>query len=636
MTRLELFAMLNCHLNTLRDKKFEYPKDFETYRDFVRCHPARDFDYKTVDSNLFWEYSKYVLHSTFSLDENSSKHNLSFEEISSLIDSFSTALNTMSNEEYGSLAHFFTSLCNYKYLYNDIYAYFDCPSFEDGELLKKIESSDLSRYSDLIKKLKEGFSKHNCRFCSIFDLFFVDKKMDPSIKYVLEVYSMFKYHDSVVEDSNVMGSARCRRNVLRASFTVSKSHASYKKIYDVISKISNYVCSVENDINKERTSNEREINLLEKAIELLDSELKNDEIKETRKIAKLIVDPQIRFEVLSFIKKHNEAYRDRLNNKLSILTSNDISNYNLLFLEYGYQITVPDYIIEKYSIDEARYALDILSKISKSIFNSNNICIILNSTNLDRINSIFYLCDKGYLTSSIISEYNYSFFDINNGIYDIFTRNIELLNKYGINPCIICNSDFFRHLTDDNNNFIKNIEILYSYDLLKGLKNTISYSFLISDNLESKIDSIIEAGCYEFLCNNLDVLNYDYTKRLYLEKAIGTTVMDQEMFDITLSRSSFVVDDNLIDDYIYNAVSVNKEYSLDINLGDLNIYKVNDIFYSFNGVIVSVNKVKRLYDLGNSLYSSIFSGLVLTDLEYESIIKCLNPIGYQRNSTFTK
>ena len=632
MNKVELISKLNSYLSTF-ENCCDYDEFFPQYRDFFKENPVANFDIYKLDDLLFWEYSKYIIHYTFQNDENHPKKDLTLDEISAMIDSFKGSLSMMSSDELNRLLHFIIAINNFFYLYESVLDYFEC-NLDDSSLIKKLEESDFRRHVPLMIKLKNGFKDNGDDFSCYLKLLFCNKRIDKKINFVNQTYLNFKYNLLLVKNPNYYSAIPFRRATIRAGLSTLKTHAYYVEFNDSLNNVNKYVCDTNNRINNSNFAGIRELKLLRKAIKMLEEENDTEEIKDVRKITKNILNQTLEYDVLSFVKEHNENYKKSLEKKLHTISNNECSKFDLLLFDHGYEID-SSIFIDKYNYDDLKNILDIFDKIfyGKKELISCNIIEVLNSTNLDRVNSIFNLYKKGYLSSYLISTELVNLFNLDNDIYDAFLSNINLLNNYGFNPSKIIGNGYSSILLNKNILLEKNIKILESYDLLKYVNKSdddIDYGYLFSTNLIEKIDIIIETGCYEFLTKNISCLNSKFMKRLYLEKDLKSSVNDQDTFDSILSNYVYIVDDKKIDDYIYNAVEVNREVNLNISYEELESYKVNNLYYSIAGVIVSYNRVKRLLSLGNSLYSSIFTGLVLSDEEYESIIKCLRPVQYKK------
>lgn len=381
----------------------------------------------------------------------------------------------------------------------------------------------------------------------------------------------------------------------------------------------------------------RKIFNFEESLKLLDNEIRSGKITEEakKKILGLIDDIRLKEYMSDFIEEFNNHRMDYLCGWMCDRIRDDFTDYRKTLNKYHiYETNFSEQIVFKYGVEELDGLLDKL--IFKYGINKRAAYRTLLYSNLNRVYHVLDLLDKysfEFDSTFDIDLFVFKMCDFNSDVCDNFECNITYLSFLGINPLL----DYYAvsRLVCDRRIITDNVLILSSYGLFneaKEIGDVNLFILLTSNNLEKKLDDILEAGCYDFVKNDLLSLSKDNTKRLQVLKCIDTPVVDQESYNITMSTNHFILDDNEIESEIYSAVD-GSNIKLNISLDDLECFKLEDnkLLYSIGGVLVSVNKVKRLLDEGNDIYTSITSGLILTDDEYNCMMDILQPLQYKKN-----
>ena len=127
--------------------------------------------------------------------------------------------------------------------------------------------------------------------------------------------------------------------------------------------------------------------------------------------------------------------------------------------------------------------------------------------------------------------------------------------------------------------------------------------------------------------NDLNILNSDKLLRLEALKAFETHIDSKDELDKVLTKRFYISDEEL-EEFIPNKVELNNKVDLDsINLDE---YRDGLRTYNINGTLVSINKVNRLLEKGNSVYNALFSEMPLSIDEYNGIIKELTGSVYHK------
>ena len=385
----------------------------------------------------------------------------------------------------------------------------------------------------------------------------------------------------------------------------------------------------------------RTINNLEKALKLLDSEVSRGKItvESKKKIYSLISNKSLKEYMGLFIAEFEGHNMDYLCIETCNRIRNDLSDYQNVLKKYRIDVSdLTEQIIHKYSVEELDYLLDKLT--FKYGVKGAEAYRILFYSDVYRVYHVLNLMSEHqfvFFRASEIDNFLFKMCDLNSDACDNFEVNMGFLSMIDVNPImdyyvvyrLICN---IRIITD-------NYLTLSEYDLfddvkkidkIKKSRDAILFILLTTDNLEKKLDNILEMGCYDFVKNNLFSLSNDNTKRLQVLKCIGTPVVDQETYDITMTSDNFILEDNEFDEEMYSAVDIHDNVRLNIKFEDLEQFRCseNKLLYDIGGVLVSVNKVRRLLDEGKDIYTSITSGLILSDDEYNSMMDVLQPLQY--------
>lgn len=437
------------------------------------------------------------------------------------------------------------------------------------------------------------------------------------------VCEKFEMVDSIIEKHKDVGKSRNRRKVAE----------KYKKQMfklDYALGIANKATSFVNECNlkqkKLKRSNEIKRSKLDSLEKVLRSDLEKDcEISNVSDIVNGIVEyPDLAYAVLLLIQEHNRAYLDKLNSEYNLLSSNSEVNYKALLHEFG--IKSKEYDISKVmhlKLDDIKSILEVL--IRRLSFTEDKVLKILETSNLERIELISKYISNGYISIDYVSN-NIDLYNLNSTDIEVLGNNIELLKSYSVNPYMFKNS--MEVLFGDSNLLNINLQILKEYDLIKYFKTTDNFMFLLNSNISNIIDKYLELGYEVLLKEDLGILNFKNLKRLDVIHMLNIPVDSVEELQELLESKRFFMSDNDIDSYLLNAVDYHEKKKFNISLDELSNYKVSNRCYSFDGVLVSIQKVNRLLQDGYSLYDAIFSGMNVSEDEYRRVIDFFNQKEY--------
>lgn len=247
------------------------------------------------------------------------------------------------------------------------------------------------------------------------------------------------------------------------------------------------------------------------------------------------------------------------------------------------------------------------------------------------------------------------------GSYDNYIKNRELLIQKGIDinkvvmKCLTLLSMSYQKVKEnfDSFEFYQIPEAVYS--------NTLS-SLKAADPL-SAIDQFIELGCYEYVLSNFSYVNHRPDDLMFYRIVKATQLGEPIYSDRNTRDAQFL---GKISNDKKNGYSINKDnkkelveqyipefnpiydevVNKDRNVGPViltyrnyfittleNKYKMDDLRYDFNGVIISRFKVLRIYETliknriagtYNAVLYAICKNSILTEEQYKNITDCLD------------
>lgn len=381
---------------------------------------------------------------------------------------------------------------------------------------------------------------------------------------------------------------------------------------------------------------------LQDAYETLEKEIysamqKGEEIKNIDKLLGKITNAEIRKQALKVIYFHNKTLYDKATEEYKRLTANQSSRYQVLLAKYG--ISPEEYevgTVMANSIEDLELMLERLASLN--ITSPKELLKIAKCSNLETVANYASLAEKGIITTALLLSHS-NLFNPSSKEYENIMRNIALIKERKLNPFAFKESE--EVLITSYKTFRQGIDTLAEYDLQSQMKSGMNYAFLANRNLCEGIDTLLELGLEEILVQDIEILNYSNRfKRLQLLKSLNMPVSTKEEIMQVLTTDKFFVDDNEIDNYIYNAVEHNlpnkpvplkepKKKNPDV--AKLEGYEHTTRTYNFNGVIVSKNKVKRNLSMietsgktSDRLLYGVIKDIILTDDEFEAVATALS------------
>ena len=376
-------------------------------------------------------------------------------------------------------------------------------------------------------------------------------------------------------------------------------------------KVKKYIEKIDADEKSYYKSTKLEKYHNEAALELLEKEIKKKEITNVRALIKKIQDPKIKEIILLIVYKHNLSYINELKEEYDKLLSNSTTRYISLLNEYGITIDENNLgSINHNSIDDLNIILSILKNIALPDYLYLN---VLNITNLETSKEIKELTIKGYITGNVVLN-NIDIFNKNNNLLNILKTNIQLFNNYQINPTIF--SDIEEILFINSSLLDKNLKILENYNLIKSLKNSNNYNFLLNIDLAKLIDKYLELGYESLLEQDLDILNYQDTRRVEILNNMGIILEKDEFIDM-FEYNKFFIPDEMLNGYINDEIKV--EGNFNITLEELLEYRKTTRTIEINGILISINKVINALNNKKNMKEAIFTNMNIDIDTYKEI-----------------
>lgn len=391
----------------------------------------------------------------------------------------------------------------------------------------------------------------------------------------------------------------------------------------------NYYDRIKQTSLSEKRALRRELAAYETLEESLDKLFNHDEIKNINDLLFRVSSPTVRLELMKLIYLHNKGIYDCLKEEYQKVSSDPSSAYQSLLDKYGispdlYQTS--DVMINP--LEELAIMLQSLKELD--ITDANSVLEIIENSNLSTIRNIATQVSKGFISTELLKN-NLTLFTPDSVEYKNFVGNLEFFIEEGINPHYLrVNQELF---LSTPTTIKTNIRILEEYNLLSSMKTGSNCHFLAGEELAIGIDTLLELGYEASLVEDLSLLNYQHNfPRLQVLKALNIPVSSLEELKTVLSADRFLVPDDTIDTYLYNAASFQTTRVTETKIVPSTMFALFDKTertYDINGIIVSKNKVKRNINVpdeevsSSKLIEAIVSNSILSDEEYETVLSTI-------------
>ena len=496
-------------------------------------------------------------------------------------------------------------------IYNEIIEYFEysffsgLKSYEIAYHKKKLEDPNDETNNEIYYDFREQIKQ-------IYKLIKKDRTILEIIKYMRKcpesaqkIFDLLLYRKSQIDNNNYQIDDLPFQNI--------------KRILDDIDK---FVLEEEANAKELAKENNKRYHMYNRAIALLNEASKKEVIRNANEIIGYVQSEEIKRKILLWIDEHNEKYYQSLQNRYNELSSSDTNKCLALLSKYRIPINKQDVSVVLHN------SLEDIEEIIKSLplgeLSNEHIISILKITTKEIALKIKDFIDRGYITPRKVVEH-ISIYNPKDKKIEMMESSIELLKLLGINPIIFCDQPEYYWVSKEL--FEKNITLLGRYRLTNSIKSETNINFLTEEQLEEKIDMIIELGYYEYLKEDIEILNCNESriKRLIVLQQANIPVEDLETIEDILESPKFVVEDGEIDEYIMDYASYEKEVEIPkIQNNPINIDS-ESISVSLEGNIISIPKVRRQLEEGKTIWEAIFYGTKLTEERYNQIMKSLKP-----------
>lgn len=363
----------------------------------------------------------------------------------------------------------------------------------------------------------------------------------------------------------------------------------------------------------------------------LEQNKNKEEITELPKSYKKL-DQQTQLQLVKFVYEHNMKYNNKLEKEY--LKSSEVSIRNRKQLLQKYKINSDDLYLE-YEIEELENILRLCSDMK--IINNQDVNSIIKNIDLEKLETIYSQYKFGFIDSSFISKHINIICD-DDSTYKNLIFNLRKLKGYKIpKETIISCSEI---LICDSGTISNNLGIIDTYLYSENLKEATDISFLKFNNINEKLDTMIELGFEDNVGSDLSLLNYDEDryKRLIILNRLNLLSKDTSEIKSILDKDNFIIPNRVIDEYILNLSSYantdNNSITKDEFLEKLNKYQVSNRLYEINGVKISKFKVEALTINEDNLtsekqYKILSHGKNIDSNEYHALINFITNKNYE-------
>lgn len=557
--------------------------------------------------------------------------NMSAEECSYFVDSFKDYVMDLDYDDFTNLFDMLFALghssqcrivCEYLREASDFSAMFIFRNI-DFDCLKEYSTIDLPDWEKIraLKKIIKGLRNEQKKgdLASIIEKVSLDSDALGSCLSLIEVQKNMIHDKETLElsmDIFSVGSRQKDRTKILNSFY--KDYYKPKAILGAVSMVRSFVSGVEKEEIKYYKDAQREIRGYEAFIPLLEEALEKREIVNSRSLVRNVRNEDIKKAVLQLIYEHNMKYYQTLEEQYNKLSKSSVSAYISILNKYN--INLSSDICKKLMFNSIEDFEEIVEFISKLGLSTEQVVRVLSITNVNVTRKIKEFIDKGYLVSGFVCA-NLDLFDENSTSYSSIISNIAILDNYNINPLLFGNTP--EVLLLDNNLFKYNFDLIDSYGLLKSLRTTENFNFISDSLLAKKLDSFIELGLFSFIEQDLNLLNSNNIKRLYVLRAMNFEMDSLDTLREVLDTNRFMIGDSSLDEYIPNILLYVDKIPFDFDVNKLESFRNDKNSYLIGGVLISSQKVSRLLDSGYDLYDALFDGVYISDEEYSQMVNSL-------------
>lgn len=398
-----------------------------------------------------------------------------------------------------------------------------------------------------------------------------------------------------------------------------------KNILTIYNNITRFVSAEEGKRQSASKEARRIDRNCERAKDVLIKADQEEEITNLRELVRYLPTEDLKRKALMWAQERNAEYYLSLEKKLEELSANSINLYMAILNRYHIAMDRKD--IPTLLQNTPGELEEILSMIPLHAFTMESQIKIIQSTNVGIAKRIRKYLDNCFITLEILGD-NWDLYDHNSTKLTRFEKSVEYIQGKGINPRILY--EYASILWASPEIFQRNIDTLESYNLLRALRTTDDFSFLMDPTTPTKLDLMTELGYYEYLEEDIGLINTpkQRIKRLELLKRMNIPVEDIDTLYEVLEGNDFIVKDEELDKYLIDYASLKQEKELTLTLEELKEKATNSVSASIGGEIFSLPKIERLMKEGYRLEQAMFVGKRCDVEEYKKIQKALKP--YQK------
>lgn len=440
----------------------------------------------------------------------------------------------------------------------------------------------------------------------------------------MDVMSFFKTRKCIETDLRVIEEEnkkllgvpqREKRRSIRDFF-----HSTYNMsvIHETHNAVESYVMRTNRRKTEYDRSRSKKLHIYERVLTLLEEANQKEEVTNAKEIIKGIPDDDVKRMILIWISQKNHVLYQKLEKQLEDLNSHSINLYIAVLKRYRISMDVSEISSIMHHSPEA---LDeILRFIPSGVFRVDQLLRIIQITNTMVAGKVRNYLNIGYIESSCLLD-NMDLFSSSMEKIKRLEETCAVLSKYGINPQIFSKTPEL--FWDPNNIFPKNVTYLCDYNLISAIRTSSELDFLLDPSMVEKIDLFIELGYYNFIEQNIGLLNFskERIQRLELLRAMHIPIDDVDTLYEVLSNSKFIVKDDKLDQYLLDVVPYKKPLELNLSVEDLENRSHDKVILLMGDCVISLPKIKRRVSQGESIGQAIFYGRRYSEEEYDQIVR---------------
>lgn len=359
-------------------------------------------------------------------------------------------------------------------------------------------------------------------------------------------------------------------------------------------KMIKYYYSLEKQDKKERNNTKKRIDEYQTVIDRLTHIEEQPEITDYRKWIEKIPKRELQIDILKIIYQHNKKIYDDLAKEYQTLAENSLINYQRLIEDYHLvNILSIDQLATKHSYKEAEWILKTLTELN--IKDPIVISHILQTASKSYMEEVKRLVDEKVITRKALKG-QISVFEEQNNYVPRIRKNTKVLREKGLSQSTT--SNLIDALIVKEESLERNATILNDYQLLDKLGEASNVEFLKEQNMEEKLDLLLELGLENEIEEDLGLLSYDTSRinRLKILKELKeledlNIPVSKETLKAVLTTTQFIVPEEEIASYIFEQeLSQSEKEELTIPQEDIT---ETPRCYCYQGLYFSKNKVNR-------------------------------------------